>query len=371
LRSDFQKLDYSSIADWLAQLDWSRILAALAVVFVVMLTRRHLANFSLSFFHRALAHFDIQFSKTLSAAIQPAAELFIFALGLIAALGISKPPGQFGDNLGNLAVSVLVASIFFAFYQSTALFASLLHARSQDQTPMDVGWVDMTLKVIAAVLGLGSVLKIWGIDLGSLITGVGIAGAAAAFAAQDLLRNLIGGMSNMAERRFDVGDWIRAEGVVEGTVERVALRSTAVRQFDMSLVHIPNSDLANAALINMSRMKHRRIYITIQLLHSTSSAQLHSITSLIKNYISQNDAIVQAPGASQYVCVESFSNTSIDVMVYCFTASTAYDEYIEVKEDLIFEIKRLVEDTGARFAHESRTIYIDNAADLDSERDQV
>jgi MscS family membrane protein len=360
-----------SIADWIVQLDWSRILTAFVLVFAIMLARRRLASFSLNFVRKALAYFEIKFSKTLCAAIQPAAELFIFALGLIAALGISKPPDQFGDILGNLTVSVLVASIFYAAYQSTALFASLLPGRSHDRGTVDVSWVDMILKVITVVLGLGSVLKIWGIELGSLITGVGIAGAAAAFAAQDLLKNLIGGMSNMAERRFDINDWIRADGVVEGIVEGVALRSTAVRQFDMSLVHIPNSDLANAPLINISRMKHRRIYITLQLLNSTSSEQLHKITNSIKNYITQNDRIAQPPGASQYVCVESFSNTSIDIMVYCFTASTDYAEHIEVKEDLIFEIKRLIEEVEARFAHESRTIYIENKADVSARRDQI
>lgn len=358
---DFFRSRYELAAGWLVNLNWTEILTALVVVAAVVIARRPLARMSLAFIRRLGTHFRMQLSTKLSSALQPGIELFIFSLGLLAALEISRPAGQFGEILESLAISVIVASVFFSIYHCTPLAASILQGRSDERSAIDVDWIGNILKIITVVLGLASVLKVWGIELGSLFTGVGIAGAAAAFAAQDVLKNLIGGMSNTAERRFEIGDWVRAEGVVEGIVEKVALRSTAIRRFDMSLVHIPNSDLANAPLINVSKMQNRRINLSIQLMQSTSIEQLREITDAMKSYISKNDQISQPPDASQYVCVESISHESVNIMVYCFTASKEYSDYIKVKESLIFEIKRVVEGSGAQFAHEIRTIYMGNA----------
>jgi MscS family membrane protein len=358
--SDFLTSRYEFLAAWLLNLNWHQIIAALLVVIAVMIARRYIARLALKFVRAVGAHFHIQLATRLGNALQPGLELFIFSLGLLAALEISRPPGQLGDILESLAISMIVASVFFTIYHCTPLAASILQNRSNERTAIDVDWIGNILKVVTVVLGLASVLKVWGIELGSLFTGVGIAGAAAAFAAQDLLKNLIGGMSNTAERRFEIGDWVRAEGVVEGIVEKVALRSTAIRQFDMSLVHIPNSDLANAPLINVSRMQNRRIYLSIQLLQRTSTEQLRNIISGIKKTIVENDQISQPPDATQYVCIESINFKSVDIMVYCFTKSTLYADYINVREGLLFEIKRLVEESGAQFAHDIRTLYVDD-----------
>ena len=103
------------------------------------------------------------------------------------------------------------------------------------------------------------------------------------------------------------------------------------------------------------------IYLSVQLLQSTSIDQLRNITWEIKNFIANNDQIAQSPDATQYVCVESINYKSIDIVTYCFTKSTLYSEFVNVREGLLLEIKRLVEESGAQFAHEIRTLYIGNA----------
>lgn len=55
------------------------------------------------------------------------------------------------------------------------------------------------------------------------------------------------------------GEWIKVDGVVEGTVEEINFRSTLVRRFDKGPVYVPNADLADNAVTNFSRMTHRRI----------------------------------------------------------------------------------------------------------------
>lgn len=360
---EFLKTPYNLAIATLAELDWARILISGAIIVIVTTIRGTLARSSLNLLSMILRQFDISFAKSFRVTIQPATEMLVFSLGLIAALGLAQPPGPIGVVFERFAMSFLVASLFYGAYASCHLGAGLLHGRSPHNETMSAAWLERILRVAAVTLGVVSVLRVWGMDLGPMLTGVGIAGAAAALAAQDLFKNFVGGMSNMAEKRFKVGDWIRAEGVVEGIVEDIALRSTAVRQFDMSLVHVPNGDLANAPLINVSTMRHRRISMTAKLHYGTSVEQLSRITGAIKAYIAKGPPFVQPPEASQYVRIDDFSETSIDLLIYCFTLSTSFDDYLNAKEGLIFEIMGAVADAGAQFSHESQTFFIEYAAD--------
>ena len=76
-------------------------------------------------------------------------------------------------------------------------------------------------------------------------------GVAVALGAQDLFKNLLGGVSILIERFFALGDWIEVEGVVEGNIEQIGFRSTRVRRFDWRLV-VPNNMFSDHALVNYS-----------------------------------------------------------------------------------------------------------------------
>ena len=125
--------------------------------------------------------------------------------------------------------------------------------------------------------GAMAILEIWGIAVGPLLAGLGLFGAAVALGAQDLFKNLIGGMTIIAEKRFQPGEWIRVDGVVEGVVEDIGFRSTKVRRFDKAPVHVPNAALSDAVVTNFSRMTHRRIKWKIGVVYNSTVEQLQII----------------------------------------------------------------------------------------------
>ena len=128
----------------------------------------------------------------------------------------------------------------------------------------------------AAVLGANDGI----LSMASLLIGVAVA-----LGAQDLFKNLISGFLIIAEKRFNIGDWIKVEGVVEGTVEAIGFRSTFVRRFDKAPVYIPNAKLSDNSLINFSSMSHRRIYWRIGVQYRTTIEMLREIRDNIENYI--------------------------------------------------------------------------------------
>ena len=140
-----------------------------------------------------------------------------------------------------------------------------------------VGWIIKSLKILIFILGLAAVLELWGIKIGPIIAGLGLFGVAVALGAQDLFKNLISGILVLVERRFQVGDWIYVEGVIEGTVESIGFRSTVVRRFDKSQATIPNFQFAENAVINNTQTTNRRINWMIGLEYRTSSEQLKNI----------------------------------------------------------------------------------------------
>ena len=198
-----------------------------------------------------------------------------------------------------------------------------------------------------------------GNKIGPIIAGLGLFGVAVALGAQDLFKNLISGILVLVERRFRVGDWIYVEGVIEGSVENIGFISTVVRRFDKSLATIPNFQFAEKAVINNSQITHRKIDWLIGLEYKTSVEQLTKIRDEIEKHINGSKDFSKDKGTFISIKVDQFSASSIDIRVLCFTSTKYFLEWLEIKDRLVLEIKRIVEKNGSSFAFPSQSIYVE------------
>ncbi|MGB4056998.1 MAG: mechanosensitive ion channel family protein [Alphaproteobacteria bacterium] len=258
--------------------------------------------------------------------------------------------------------SLIAFNIFWAIFLATEPLSQSFKKLERMLSSMMTQWVFKVLKIMVVFIGGAAILEIWGIKVAPLLAGLGLFGAAIALGAQDFFKNLIAGMSIISEKRFQPGDWILVDGVVEGTVEEISFRSTRIRRFDKAPIYVPNSKLADAVVTNFSRMTFRRIRWTIGLKYSTTTAQLKTVCDGIKSYILENEKIFSSPEeAPTTVNVDSFNDSSIDILVNCFTRTIDFDEWMKIKEGLAFKIKELVEDKAkAAFAFPSRTVFVEN-----------
>jgi MscS family membrane protein len=200
-------------------------------------------------------------------------------------------------------------------------------------------------------------LELWGIKIGPIIAGLGLFGVAVALGAQDLFKNLISGILVLVEKRFKIGDWILVDGVIEGIVEKIGFRSTTIRKFDKSLAIIPNFQFAENAVVNVSETSNWRIRWEITLQYNTTVDQLKKIRDEIERYINNSNDFNQSVGVA--VRIEKFSDSSIDLLVRCFTNSNSWNDWLEVKERLAIKIKEIVESNNASFAFPSQSIYVE------------
>jgi MscS family membrane protein len=258
------------------------------------------------------------------------------------------------DTINRTLITIL---IFWIIHQIIEPVSYVLSGLDQLLSRELIGWIIKSLKVLIFILGLAAVLELWGIKIGPIIAGLGLFGVAVALGAQDLFKNLISGILVLVEKRFKIGDWISVDGVIEGTVEKIGFRSTSIRKFDKSLAIIPNFQFAENAVTNVSETSNWRIRWTITLQYNTTVDQLKKIRDDIEAYINKSEDFNQSLGVA--VRIEKFSDSSIDLLVRCFTKSGSWNDWLEVKEKLAIEIKQIVEGNKASFAFPSQSIYIE------------
>ena len=338
---------------------FGRILIAVIVFAFLMIARGLFACFIIGWLKRAVKRTRNQIDDRMVEALEMPLRFVPVVLGFFIATEVLQLEGTFDTLALRLTRSLIV---FTMFWGALALVEpiSLLFGRVRDVLTSTMrDWILKAVKILLGVVGAAAVLQLWGIEIGPLVAGLGLFGLAAALAAQDLFKNLLSGVLIIAEKRFNPGDWIRVEGVVEGTVQSIGFRSTMVRQFDKAMVQVPNAKLADTAVVNYSEMSHRRIYWKIGVLYDTTADQLREIRDGIEAYILGDEAFAKPEDVATFVRIDSFNDSSIDIMVYCFTKTTVWGEWLAVKEQLAYRIKEIVEGAGSAFAFPSRSLYLE------------
>lgn len=182
--------------------------------------------------------------KVLQAVEQPVSMIPI-VIGLFFALEYIDLSGTFGEIGTKFIRSFIVFIMFWGFYNLVDPLSFLLNKVEVIFSKAMREWLIKVIKVTFIFIGSATVLEIWGIKIGPIIAGLGLFGVAVALGAQDLFKNLISGLLVLSEKRFNIGDWILVDGVVEGVVEKIGFRSTLVRRFDKAPVmsQTPNSPI--------------------------------------------------------------------------------------------------------------------------------
>lgn len=341
--------------------DVGSIVVALLIFGGFLLIRGVFSKYVLARLHEWSARSKTKMDDRIVDALIPPLRFIPIILGLFFAAQYLSLEGDAQNFVMKVERSLIAFVIFWSIHRAAEPVSKSMSKLEKMLSRTMLQWIFKVLKVIIVFIGAAVILEIWGIAVGPLLAGLGLFGAAIALGAQDLFKNLIGGMTIIAEKRFHPGEWILVDGVVEGTVEDIGFRSTKVRRFDKAPVHVPNSQLSDAVVTNFSRMTHRRIFWKIGVTYSTTTAQLKIIRDGIMDYVTGHEDFAQPPDVPTFVRVDSFNASSIDLMLYCFTKTTDWGEWLAVKEALAMAIKEIVEEkAGSSFAFPSQSVYIES-----------
>ncbi|WP_262691181.1 mechanosensitive ion channel family protein [Kordiimonas aestuarii] len=340
-------------------IDVGQIVVALGIFLLFMVFRNLLTRFILNRFIAWTQRTNTRIDDAVVEAVEAPIRFIPVVLGTFFATAYLELDPESAALASKLNRSLIAFVIFWALFRASAPVGELLQRADRFLTEAMIQWLAKAIRVAFALIGGAAILEIWGIEVGPLIAGLGLFGVAVALGAQDLFKNLISGLFVIGERRFHPGDWILVDGVVEGTVEQIGFRTTTVRRFDKAPVFVPNAKLSDQAVTNFSRMTFRRIKWIIGLEYRSTAAQLEAVRDGIEKHLSENEDFVRPEETATFVRIDSFNASSIDILLYCFTRTTNWLEWLEIKERLLLEIKRIVEDAGAGFAFPSRSLYLE------------
>ncbi len=339
--------------------DIGSIVMALGVFVLFVVLRRLFTRFVLRFIRLWTDRLTGDVGNQVLDVVEQPIRFIPIALGVFFAFQVFDFKGNVDIIATNIVRSLITFLIFWAIHRAIDPLTSLMGKLEEIFTSELVDWLVKALKAAVTFIAAATVLEIWGIAIGPILAGLGLFGIAVALGAQDLFKNLIAGALIIAEQRFKKGDWVRVDNVVEGTVEQIGFRSTLVRRFDKAPVYVPNAKLSDTPLTNFSEMTHRRIYWTIGVEYRTTVEQLRTIREEIEAFLMNDPDFAKPPQVPIFVHIDKFSDSSIDIMLYCFTNTTAWGEWLAIKERLAYKIKEIVENAGSGFAFPSHSLYVE------------
>ena len=234
-------------------------------------------------------------------------------------------------------------------------------AEQMDRTTAQA--IGKLLRLVVIITSGLVIMQTLGYSISGVLAMGGVGGIAIGFAAKDLLANFFGGLIVYLDRPFAVGDWIRSpDREIEGTVEHIGWRVTVIRNFQSQPMYVPNSIFTTIIVENPSRMQNRRIYETIGLRYSDIT-NMDKVVSEVEAMLRQHEAIDDKQ--TMMVNFNKFGASSLDFFIYCFTRTTRWVEFHEVKQDVMLRIAEIIENNHAEIAFPTTTLHLADRISID------
>ena len=263
--------------------------------------------------------------------------------------------------LGNTVVSLLfVAAVGWFIYWLVDIvdywLGSVSTRAESKMGDMLAPMVRKSLRVVVVVLVLLQMATtLSDKPLTSLIAGLGLSSLAIALAAQDSLKNLFGSVVIFADKPFDIGDRILVDRY-DGNVEEVGFRSTRIRTTVGHIVTVPNADMANKAVENITRRPYIKKEIVVGVVYGTTPEKLARAIDLLKEILNRHPG--WDPKFPPRVFLHEFADSALNIKVIYWYFPPQYWEFIAFNEKLLKEIFERFTAEGIDFAYPSQTVYL-------------
>jgi len=233
-----------------------------------------------------------------------------------------------------------------------AVLSPRIHPQSVDANLVRIAarLVSLVLAVLVAVEGARQI----GLPVMGLLAGLGVGGLAVALAAQSTIENFIGSITIFADRPVRVGDFCRF-GEEVGTVEEIGLRSTRVRTLGRSMMTIPNAEFSRLRLDNFTRRDRNLFRASVALHYETTPEQLREVLARLRELLLAHPRVLEEPARAR---LADFGSHAFEIEIFAYVDAPAWNEYLEIREELLLRITDAVEAAGTRLGVRVQTTYV-------------
>src|SRR5690606_5477003 len=200
-------------------------------------------------------------------------------------------------------------------------------------------------KVAIFVFGIIGVLSILGFDVTTGLAALGIGGIALALGAQKTMENFVGSVTLLADQPIRVGDYCKV-GETAGTVESIGMRSTRIRTAERTVVTIPNGEFSSTRIENFAP-RDRFLFTTIlDMRYETTPDQVRFLLVELRSILYSHPKIAQDTARIRFV---GFGDWSLKLEVYTYITGANYDEFLEIREDIMLRMMDVIKLSGTDF----------------------
>ena len=346
---------FNTVSGFIAEYEKLFRIAFGVIIFLIFFMLRNklsvgILKLATKFFFKSSQEKKDEFVST----IKKPLSVFFMALGIFSGLYLNvKSPGI----LKAFKIAVIFIICWGVINYLSANIGAFMKLKGGDEETnlTAIKFISNILKILVILIGIVMVISELGYNINGLLTGIGVGGLAISLAAQDAVSNLISGFIIVFEKPFVVGDMVITDSI-QGTVIDITMRSTTLRTLEDSVVTLPNSSVANASIVNLSRIEKRLIEFDIGLLYSTSNELLEKCCADIKEYLLSDEDILNNPIRVNFTKLD---DSSLNISVYCYSNRPDLGEHLEVYNRVNLNIKKIIEENGASFAYPSTSVYIE------------
>ena len=305
-----------------------------------------------------LKRYDPEYDGTTDKIMWQISRLILVGVWYIGALWIGLPYGAVNFLLVVLTILTILAALMVAFTMidfTASYFSRRAKRKGRKFDDLLIPILATTMRILAITVAVLAAIAAFNEELPSLLLGgLGIGGVAIALASQETLSNLMGSITVLLDRPFEVGDWIVTEGV-EGEVEAVGFRSTRIRTGPNSQVILPNSKLSSAIVDNLGRRKYRRLLTTIGVEYGTSPELIEAFCEGVRELIRRHPHT-----RKDYYCVyfNNFGPSSLDILLVTYFVVPDWATELRERHRLLADIVRLAGELGVEFAFPTQTLHL-------------
>lgn len=279
-------------------------------------------------------------------------EYFIIAIYIsIRFLNYIHPKILFISRVAFLAV-LLYRIVLIIDEIIAILFENIIKNSKESEKSIKV--IRNIIKTVIWIFAILFLLHNIGLNITSILTGLGIGGVAIALASQTILKDIFNFFVIILDKPFKTGDFIMIPSSnIAGTIEEIGLKSTKIRTLQGELVVITNSKISEEIIQNFSKMIERRVIVKIGVTYQTPIEKLKIINKIIENSIKK-----QQNTRFERTNFVKFGDFSLDFEFVYYVLSPNYKDFLDINEKILFEIAEEFRKENINFAYPTQTIYV-------------
>ncbi len=331
---------------------WAASVSIFLVAWIVLGTLRRVLRERL---HRLAEGRDLATLHVAADAVSDTRSWFVILLSLLVGSLVLNLPDDIEGHLGQIATLVLLVQ---AGLWASAIATKLIEIRREDELEDNPGAVAaMDLLSLAVRVGVWSVILLimldnYGVNVTTLIAGLGVGGIAVALAAQNILGDLFASLSIVLDKPFVVGDFLII-GDYLGAVEKVGIKTTRVRSLSGEQLIFSNNDLLNSRIRNYGRMFERRVVFSVGVTYQTTSDQLREIPVILREAVQAREGV-----RFDRAHFQKYGDFALIFEIVYYVLSPDYNKYMDIQQAINLQIFERFAERSIEFAYPTQTVHL-------------